>query len=40
HHGWVSTNKDEPLDWDELSELLMEAYLRAAPKRLVARGGC
>lgn len=34
-HGWVSTRKDELLDWDELSVLLKEAYLRAAPKRLV-----
>lgn len=35
HHGWVSVKKGEPLDWTELSELLKEAYLRAAPKRLV-----
>jgi predicted DNA-binding protein (MmcQ/YjbR family) len=35
HHGWVSTRKDVPLDWDELSGLLMEAYLRAAPRRVV-----
>ncbi|MFM1651773.1 MmcQ/YjbR family DNA-binding protein [Brevibacillus sp. B_LB10_24] len=34
-HGWVSTKKDEPLDWNELGSLLKEAYLRAAPKRLV-----
>jgi predicted DNA-binding protein (MmcQ/YjbR family) len=35
HHGWVSTKPGEPLDWDELGPLLKEAYLRAAPKRLV-----
>ncbi|AJY77852.1 MmcQ/YjbR family DNA-binding protein [Paenibacillus beijingensis] len=35
HHGWVSTRKDVPFDWAELGELLKEAYLRAAPKRLV-----
>lgn len=34
-HGWVSTKTGEPIDWDELGELLKEAYLRAAPKRLV-----
>ncbi len=34
HHGWVSIKKDEPIDWNELGELLKEAYLRAAPKRL------
>ena len=33
-HGWVSTKKGEPFDWEALSELLKEAYLRAAPKRL------
>lgn len=35
HHGWVSVKKGEPIDWDELASLLKEAYLRAAPKRLV-----
>jgi len=35
HHGWVSIEPDEPIQWDELRELLREAYLRAAPKRLV-----
>ncbi|CAG7630283.1 MmcQ/YjbR family DNA-binding protein [Paenibacillus allorhizosphaerae] len=33
-HGWVSTKMGAPLNWEELSELLKEAYLRAAPKRL------
>lgn len=35
HHGWVSVKTEEELNWDELDELLKEAYLRAAPKRLV-----
>ncbi|MFD0871263.1 MmcQ/YjbR family DNA-binding protein [Paenibacillus residui] len=35
HHGWVSIKADQPLDWGELGELLREAYMRAAPKRLV-----
>ena len=32
-HGWVSINS--PQDWDEMGELCKEAYLRAAPKRLI-----
>lgn len=32
-HGWVSVTN--PSDWDMLGDLLKEAYLRAAPKRLV-----
>ena len=35
HHGWVSIEPDQPIEWVELEELLREAYLRAAPKRLV-----
>lgn len=31
-HGWVSVKN--PQDWDALSDLIKEAYLRAAPKRL------
>jgi predicted DNA-binding protein (MmcQ/YjbR family) len=34
HHGWVSVNRDVPIQWEELRTLLREAYLRAAPKRL------
>jgi predicted DNA-binding protein (MmcQ/YjbR family) len=32
-HGWVSIQNPE--NWDELTDLIQEAYLRAAPKRLV-----
>jgi predicted DNA-binding protein (MmcQ/YjbR family) len=34
-HGWISI--DDPLDrdWDEVSELIVDGYRRAAPKRLV-----
>ncbi|TKC16392.1 MmcQ/YjbR family DNA-binding protein [Robertmurraya kyonggiensis] len=35
HHGWVSIENPTEEVWDELSDLLQEAYLRAAPKRLV-----
>jgi hypothetical protein len=33
HRGWVSIS--DPQDWEEMGVLLKEAYLRAAPKRLV-----
>ena len=35
HHGWVSLSTDTDPDWNQLDELIKEAYLRAAPKRLV-----
>lgn len=34
-HGWVSIQNPNGEDWDELIDLIQEAYLRAAPKRLV-----
>lgn len=34
-HGWVSIQSPSDEDWAELKELIQEAYLRAAPKRLV-----
>ncbi|WP_394140095.1 DUF6194 family protein [Cytobacillus oceanisediminis] len=34
-HGWVSILNPDGEDWDELIDLIQEAYLRAAPKRLV-----
>ncbi len=33
-HGWVSVKS--PIDWSVLDGLIQEAYLRAAPKRLVS----
>ncbi|NIK76465.1 putative DNA-binding protein (MmcQ/YjbR family) [Paenibacillus castaneae] len=33
HRGWVSIHN--PKDWDEMGVLLKEAYMRAAPKRLL-----
>jgi predicted DNA-binding protein (MmcQ/YjbR family) len=35
HHGWVSIQNPAEEHWDELQDLIQEAYLRAAPKRLV-----
>ncbi|QOS91315.1 MmcQ/YjbR family DNA-binding protein [Peribacillus sp. JNUCC41] len=37
HHGWVSIQNPDKEDWDELTYLINEAYLRAAPKRLVKK---
>jgi predicted DNA-binding protein (MmcQ/YjbR family) len=34
-HGWVSILNPQEEDWGELTELIQEAYLRAAPKYLV-----
>jgi predicted DNA-binding protein (MmcQ/YjbR family) len=37
HHGWVSIQNPTDEHWDELTDLIQEAYLRAAPKRLVKK---
>jgi hypothetical protein len=36
HRGWLGVWLDVPVDWDEISELVDEAYRMVAPKRLVA----
>ena len=36
-HGWVSIQNPAEEAWDELNDLIQEAYLRAAPKRLVKK---
>ncbi|WP_276358015.1 MmcQ/YjbR family DNA-binding protein [Cohnella caldifontis] len=33
-HGWVKIDNVDIEDWDELRELIVEGYLRAAPKTL------
>ncbi|MBP3963902.1 MmcQ/YjbR family DNA-binding protein [Paenibacillus sp. DLE-14] len=33
HRGWVGVNA--PSDWEQMGILLKEAYLHAAPKRLI-----
>ncbi|MCM3627821.1 MmcQ/YjbR family DNA-binding protein [Paenibacillus glycanilyticus] len=35
HHGWVSVEMEIGPNWEELASLIQEAYLLAAPKRLV-----
>ncbi|SDN23175.1 MmcQ/YjbR family DNA-binding protein [Bacillus sp. OK048] len=34
-HGWVSMQNPAEKDWAELADLIQEAYLRAAPKRMI-----
>jgi len=34
--GWIGVYLDVAIDWDELAELVEDAYRTVAPKRLVA----
>lgn len=34
-HGWVSLESGSTPNWGELADLIKEAYLRAAPKKLM-----
>jgi hypothetical protein len=36
HRGWVGVRLDGGVDWDEIGELLEDAYRCVAPPRLVA----
>ncbi|MFS0890348.1 MmcQ/YjbR family DNA-binding protein [Peribacillus frigoritolerans] len=36
-HGWVSIQNPDREDWDELTSLIQEGYLRAVPKRMVKK---
>jgi predicted DNA-binding protein (MmcQ/YjbR family) len=35
--GWIGVWLDRGVDWDELADLLRDAYRLAAPKRLLAK---
>ncbi|MDF2856360.1 MAG: phosphoribosylglycinamide formyltransferase [Neobacillus sp.] len=37
HHGWVSIQNPAEENWVEMTGLIQEAYLRAAPKRMVKK---
>ncbi len=37
HRGWVGVYLDVPVDWDEIGQVVEEAYRCIAPKTLVAR---
>ena len=34
--GWLGVRLDVPIDWDEIGEIVLDAYRMIAPKRLVA----
>jgi predicted DNA-binding protein (MmcQ/YjbR family) len=34
-HGWTSLYTDKSIDWKEIEDLVKEAYLQTAPKRIV-----
>jgi hypothetical protein len=35
--GWIGVRLDLPIDWDEVTDLVTDAYRMVAPKRLVAQ---
>lgn len=37
HRGWVGVRIDLDPDWDEIAELVREAYRQVAPKKLIAQ---
>jgi hypothetical protein len=37
HRGWLGVYLDVPVDWDEIAELVADAYRVVAPKRLAAQ---
>jgi hypothetical protein len=36
HRGWLGVYLDVPVDWDEIGDLVVDAYRVVAPKKLVA----
>lgn len=36
HRGWLGVYLDVPVDWDEVGEIVTDAYRMVAPKKLVA----
>lgn len=37
HRGWIGVYVDVPLDWDEIADLVEDAYRTVAPRQLVAK---
>jgi predicted DNA-binding protein (MmcQ/YjbR family) len=35
HNGWLSMHLDEPVDWDEVEETLLDSYRLQALKRML-----
>ena len=40
HRGWLGVRLDVPTDWDEIADLVTDAYRVVAPKRLLAELDC
>jgi len=36
HRGWLGVYLDVPADWDQIADLVVDAYRTVAPKRLAA----
>ncbi len=36
HRGWLGVRLDVPVDWDQVADLVEDAYRRVAPAKLVA----
>jgi len=36
HRGWLGVWLDVPVDWDEIADLVVDAYCMVAPRKLVA----
>lgn len=36
HRGWLGVRLDVPVDWDEIADLVADAYRIVAPKKLLA----
>jgi hypothetical protein len=36
HRGWLGVYLDVPVDWDQVADLVADAYRRVAPRKLVA----
>jgi hypothetical protein len=36
HRGWLGVRLDGEIDWDEIADIVEDAYRAVAPKRLVA----
>ena len=37
HRGWLGVYLDVPVDWDQIADIVTDAYRAVAPKRLSAR---
>lgn len=34
HRGWLGVYLDVPVDWDEIADLVLDAYCQVAPRKL------